>query len=546
MNNSLLLKSLRVSTLLAVAVIVPVQAQGQTRAALPARKYALLIGVDDYNSFSDLNFCASDITKLSEVLPGIGFDDLTVIRDGAKQNNLLPFRNNILQQMTTLFDTVNEKDLVFVAFSGHGVHINNKSYLCPADSRLENPEETMVSVDQVYTMLRECPASQKILVIDACRNDPTSGRRGPTDATSSSAFTRSLNQELPQGTLLFSSCEPGQFSIEDTGFKSGVFMHFVCKGLGGAAAYRDNKTISAHDLFQYVEYETKTYVRKQHGLKQKPAWKGEFNNAIPLAMVSSVEPAKVATVEASARPSAPTSSAPATQPELPAPDHPTDKLLGVGDAYLAKQGFDKAIETYTTVIEESTDPAIAQRAHLARGKAYLMKDAASHLEEALADYKTGGEETVPVIVAQGGSLRSGTTEVGTVEEGQVIGVSEVKLHRNIRWLKVRLIDGAEVKPGFLEFRHIVSAPPANQVVRTQPSSNGTTARQPQNNQQYQSRSSNNGANTQGNNYQGGNGYRDRWTQDYIRRNGRPPSIWQTPWWESPRDIQGLRNRGRVR
>lgn len=39
---------------------------------------------------------------------------------------------------------------------------------------------------------------------------------------------------------------------------------------------------------------------------------------------------------------------------------------------------------------------------------------------------------------------------------------------------------------------------------------------------------------------------DNFNRDYIRRNGRPPSIWETPRWESPREIMQKRRQGLLR
>src|SRR5688572_5667707 len=64
----------------------------QSTVDMPGRRYALLIGVNDYTFFSDLTFCDDDIATLSQTLEQTGFDprDLTVLRDGLKDHHLLP------------------------------------------------------------------------------------------------------------------------------------------------------------------------------------------------------------------------------------------------------------------------------------------------------------------------------------------------------------------------------------------------------------------------------------------------------------------------
>jgi uncharacterized caspase-like protein len=72
---------------------------------------------------------------------------------------------------------------VLVAFSGHGIYDNGKSYLCPVDARVDDPKGTMVSMETVYERLNKCPAALRLLFVDACRNDPR--RAGARSATPS-------------------------------------------------------------------------------------------------------------------------------------------------------------------------------------------------------------------------------------------------------------------------------------------------------------------------------------------------------------------------
>ena len=232
----------------AAYLLTPTAADAQDIVEKAGRKYALLIGVNDYDFFSDLTFAEADIAALNETLVGAGFDarDVTVLRAGLKEADWIPHRSNISLQMKLILESARENDLVFIAFSGHGVHIKGKSYLCPSDSQLEDAERTMVSLDEVYEMLQKCAASQKVFIVDACRNDPTpQGTRAPSGIGETNEFTRSVQErDLPKGTILLNSCIPGQYSVEDPTFKSGVFMHFVNEGLRGAADRDQDKIVS--------------------------------------------------------------------------------------------------------------------------------------------------------------------------------------------------------------------------------------------------------------------------------------------------------------
>ena len=55
---------------------------------------------------------------------------------------------------------------MIVCFSGHGVHLDGKSYLCPPEDRLDDPK-TLIPLDDVYEQLRNCPAMLKLFIVDA-------------------------------------------------------------------------------------------------------------------------------------------------------------------------------------------------------------------------------------------------------------------------------------------------------------------------------------------------------------------------------------------
>src|SRR5439155_699510 len=113
-------------------------------------------------------------------------------------------------------------------------------YLCPAETRLDRPEK-LVALEGIYSRLSACPASQKILLVDACRNDPrTGGQKGAAVIDATKGFAKSLEKGR-EGILVLSSCAPGQVSWEDEKLGHGVFMHFVLKGLAGEAKDRDGE-----------------------------------------------------------------------------------------------------------------------------------------------------------------------------------------------------------------------------------------------------------------------------------------------------------------
>ncbi len=248
---------------------------------------------------------------------------------------------------------IEKGDTLLLSFSGHGVHIDGHSYLCPNDAKLEDPKGTMVSLDKVYDDLAACKASLKFMIVDACRNDPhVEGQRKIIDSTRSGcAFNESL-EKPPEGISLLASCSPGEFAREDPSLGHGVFIHFILEGLQGKAA-NDEGIVSLMRLAEYTTRETQKYVAQKYVAAQTPYFRGEVSGPVELARIERIRP----------RPQ-PASSTPRDDPalELTITDR-TEKIridsknaqayFDRGEAWYKKGDYDKAIADFTEALRIS-------------------------------------------------------------------------------------------------------------------------------------------------------------------------------------------------
>jgi uncharacterized caspase-like protein len=150
-------------------------------------RWALLIGVDDYLWARKLDYSGADMRALSEQLIASGFpkDHVSLLHNKAEQNKDRPLKASIEAYLKLILGLVEADDLVVVGFSRHSLQLNGKSYLCPAEAKLEDPS-TLVSLASIYQRLQNCSAALNLFVADACRNDPRpSGERSltPTEGT---------------------------------------------------------------------------------------------------------------------------------------------------------------------------------------------------------------------------------------------------------------------------------------------------------------------------------------------------------------------------
>ncbi|MCE9607985.1 MAG: SUMF1/EgtB/PvdO family nonheme iron enzyme [Planctomycetia bacterium] len=243
-----------------------------------AERWALLIGVDDYANANDLNYCGADQRSLRDRLRASGFPEkqIFLMHDKAEENRYRPSQRNIEKQLDVVLSLAGENDLLIVAFSGHGVSLDGKSYLCPNDATLQDPA-TLVALDSLYERLRDCSAKLKLVLVDACRNDPrVGGARSMTPTEETKALARNLKDlRLPEGVVLLNSCAPGEISREDEKFGHGVFMNFILEGLGGAADKDGDGALSLYELQSYASIKTRVYVADRFNDSQRPFYKIE-------------------------------------------------------------------------------------------------------------------------------------------------------------------------------------------------------------------------------------------------------------------------------
>ena len=108
-------------------------------------------------------------------------------------------------------------------------------------------EKTLIRLSNVSKALDGCRAGFKLLLVDACRNNPQiranlAGERPVVDVLS---LSRPFPKVKPGGTMAMFSCSPGEVAFEDPQVKHGIFFHHVLRGLNGDPGF-DGKVADAN------------------------------------------------------------------------------------------------------------------------------------------------------------------------------------------------------------------------------------------------------------------------------------------------------------
>jgi formylglycine-generating enzyme required for sulfatase activity len=266
--------------------------------AAPAAEYAFLVGVGKYSTreLRELQYAEYDVGALYYALRGLGFDPNRIVvlsaSVGAKDPRYFPNRKNILDEFDLLIRTLSERDSLLVALAGHGVQFEGEkdAYFCPADTDLSD-RETLISLEKLYADLDlHCDAANKILLVDACRNDPqTSLSRSSRPTVKLESVTRPQELTLPRSLAAFYSCSPGQEAFEHPSHRQGLFFYHVVTGLKGAADLNKDGIVTLSELGDYVVPAVQDSSRVKVGKIQTP----ELRNARGMMQLVEVLPPSV-------------------------------------------------------------------------------------------------------------------------------------------------------------------------------------------------------------------------------------------------------------
>jgi hypothetical protein len=177
------------------------------------RRHALVIGNADYADDRLAN-AVNDAEDVARSLQEIGFS-VTLVRNAD--------RRTIDDAVETFSSRLGPGDIGLFYFSGHGVQVDGENYLVPINAKLRRQADTQydaVPLGKVINAVEGTRATAKIIILDACRNNPFYRRWRPS---ARSATTRGLAAPLTSGsggTLIAFATAPGMVAADGIGNSS--------------------------------------------------------------------------------------------------------------------------------------------------------------------------------------------------------------------------------------------------------------------------------------------------------------------------------------
>ncbi len=250
--------------------------------------WAVVVGVNRFKDagVAPLSFAVADarafhaeITKPGGLVPST--QAYLYVTDGEHS----PTRLEILKSISFIAENAPADGLVMVYLSSHGfIDKSDRSYVMPEDGDLAILKDSAVSVADIEEYLNPpyCKADKRLLVVDACRNNPTRGTKGIMGPDASTRFAEELKQARGLATMV--SCGPDEFSYEDDSVGHGIYTHFLLQGLHGAAMRDQHGFVTVTTLAPYVTEQVENWCKaKLRSPIQRPWFTAQISGDIPLA-----------------------------------------------------------------------------------------------------------------------------------------------------------------------------------------------------------------------------------------------------------------------
>ena len=167
---------------------------------------ALVIGNAAYPDGHDLDNPVHDADDLGAKLKDYGFNVITATDCSAKD------MDKKLKQFAVSLET---HDVGLFFFAGHGMQIEGSNYLLALDTDMDSETDakhSSLSMDKVVDVMAKSTTATKIIVLDACRNNPWERK------WQRSAATRGLaSVYAPKGTIIGFATSPGEMAADGDG-----------------------------------------------------------------------------------------------------------------------------------------------------------------------------------------------------------------------------------------------------------------------------------------------------------------------------------------
>lgn len=213
-----------------------------------SNKVAIIIGVRDYKDIPDTKFSDNDASY---------FMDYSTNTLGVPKANIKTFINDSASTFDLydldiwLQNKIKKNTDVYVFYSGHGITIDNKSYLLPYDFRTSQIERSAFEKQDFLNSILKYEPNHVFAFFDACFTGQT--REGDMLIASAKNINIAVSDTARNNLTIFNSSDISEFSIDFDTANHGLFSYYLMKGLEGDADFNKDQSITTNELHTFIK-----------------------------------------------------------------------------------------------------------------------------------------------------------------------------------------------------------------------------------------------------------------------------------------------------
>lgn len=218
------------------------------------KKWALIIGINDYHEWPKLQYAVNDAQGIKKVLVDkLEFSEENIFmlenEKATRKDILQAFGDQLMNQ-----DKIQEDDAVFIFYAGHGMTrtVNDKrslGYIVPVDADRTSYISQAISMSEINDLNEMIPARHVFWVMDACYSGLALTRSGSPGLDSKRYIQEVTNRKARQIITAGGADE----EVADGGPNGhSIFTWSLINALSGDADINGDGYITASEICNYV------------------------------------------------------------------------------------------------------------------------------------------------------------------------------------------------------------------------------------------------------------------------------------------------------
>lgn len=228
------------------------------------RSYAIVVGIDRYQTLPVLGGAVRDARAMSAFLQKQGFEVTTVLEGEATRARLARLIGDELPAK------LQPDDRVLIYFAGHGVSRGQgdaaMGYLMPVEGDRSAPASTAISMAEVSRWFGQYAAKHVMLVADACYSGLALGSRSVGIPPETRDYVREVTKRPVRVVLVAGGA--GEEANEFGGH--GLFTGQLLQAVQGAADGNRDGLVTSDELAAFVKPNVAQIARREFGANQHP------------------------------------------------------------------------------------------------------------------------------------------------------------------------------------------------------------------------------------------------------------------------------------